>query len=211
MDELNKYRNCLYKIKRRIMVIEDHLNEVYYEKYLICEVEFICLQFRKILENIAFSSLCANIEQYKAIRDKYYNDWNAKKILDAIEKINKDFYPKPVVRELTCKSKYGTNMYNLEDYKGDYLNRDEFIKVYNECSNFLHELNPFSERRDAKETRKKFKIWLSAIKNLLKHHVIKVNNSLFIGVLEMDTEYPEVYFFINQEDFDKEQFNNERS
>ena len=102
-------------------------------------------------------------------------------------------------------------MYNLEDYKGDYLNRDEFIKVYNECSNFLHELNPFSERRDAKETRKKFKIWLSAIKNLLKHHVIKVNNSLFIGVLEMDTEYPEVYFFINQEDFDKEQFNNERS
>ena len=38
MVELNKYRNCLYQIKRRVMVIEDHLNEVYYEKYLICEV-----------------------------------------------------------------------------------------------------------------------------------------------------------------------------
>lgn len=203
MDELKQYRNCLYEIQRRIMVIEDHLNERYVEKYLICEVEFICLQYRKILENIAFSSLCANIEQYKGVREKYYNDWNAKKILDAIEKINKDFYPKPVVRKWIGKSKYNSDMYNLEEYKGTYLNREKFIEVYDECSNFLHESNPFSERMDIKKMKKKFEIWLSEIKCLLNHHVTRVNNVLIIGLLDTDIEYPKVYLFLNQEDFDK--------
>ena len=50
--ELQLYYNCLDEIKRRINVIADHLNKVTTEKYLIIEVETMCLQFRKILEKI---------------------------------------------------------------------------------------------------------------------------------------------------------------
>ena len=50
--ELQLYYNCLDEIKRRINVIADHLNKVTTEKYLIIEVETMCLQFRKILEKL---------------------------------------------------------------------------------------------------------------------------------------------------------------
>ena len=49
--ELGLYQDCLYEIKRRIDVIADHINKVTTEKYLIIEIETICLQFRKILAN----------------------------------------------------------------------------------------------------------------------------------------------------------------
>ena len=64
--ELQLYYNCLDEIKRRINVIADHLNKVTTEKYLIIEVETMCLQFRKILEKIMLMSLVANKEQYAA-------------------------------------------------------------------------------------------------------------------------------------------------
>ena len=54
--ELQLYYNCLDEIKRRINVIADHLNKVTTEKYLIIEVETMCLQFRKILEKIMLMS-----------------------------------------------------------------------------------------------------------------------------------------------------------
>lgn len=64
--ELNLYQDCLYEIKRRIDVAADHINKVTTEKYLIVEVETVCLQFRKILEKIALMSLVANKELYAA-------------------------------------------------------------------------------------------------------------------------------------------------
>ena len=65
--ELTLYQDCLYEIKRRIDVIADHLNEVTTEKYLIIEVETVCLQFRKILEKIVLMSLVANKELYACL------------------------------------------------------------------------------------------------------------------------------------------------
>lgn len=55
--ELGLYHDCLYEIKRRIGVIADHLNKKTTERYLIIEVETICLQFRKILEGPLSSDL----------------------------------------------------------------------------------------------------------------------------------------------------------
>ena len=69
--ELQLYYNCLDEIKRRINVIADHLNKVTTEKYLIIEVETMCLQFRKILEKIMLMSLVANKEQYAAQNEKF--------------------------------------------------------------------------------------------------------------------------------------------
>lgn len=55
--ELGLYHDCLYEIKRRIGVIADHLNKKTTERYLIIEVETICLQFRKILEKIMLMAM----------------------------------------------------------------------------------------------------------------------------------------------------------
>ena len=50
--ELGLYQDCFYEIKKRTEVIGDHINRKTTEKYLIIEVETVCLQFRKILEKI---------------------------------------------------------------------------------------------------------------------------------------------------------------
>ena len=75
--ELGLYQDCLYEIKRRIDVIADHINKVTTEKYLIIEVETVCLQFRKILEKIALMSLVANKELYAEQHEKFAKHYHA--------------------------------------------------------------------------------------------------------------------------------------
>ena len=96
--ELNLYQDCLYEIKRRIDVAADHINKVTTEKYLIVEVETVCLQFRKILEKIALMSLVANKELYAAQNQKFARHYHAERIMRDLERINPDFYPVPIKR-----------------------------------------------------------------------------------------------------------------
>ena len=81
MDKLDLYTNCMEEIKKRTEVITEHLNGGYNEKYLITETEFLCVQLRKVLENIALASLVANKEKYSSVRINFASDWNAKRIL----------------------------------------------------------------------------------------------------------------------------------
>src|SRR5690349_18473218 len=60
------------------------------------DAEIVFLQFRKILEQIAFASLAANKEAYSAARAKFANDWRAKKMLKYLEHVNPEFYPQPL-------------------------------------------------------------------------------------------------------------------
>ena len=96
--ELNLYHDCLYEIKRRIEVIADHLNKKITERYLIIEVETICLQFRKILEKIMLISLVANKEAYAEQNEKFAKHYQAERIMRDLERINPDFYPVPTKR-----------------------------------------------------------------------------------------------------------------
>ena len=195
-DILNKYKFCLYNIQMRMNVIENHLSKKYTEKFLICEIEFLCLQFRKILENIAFSSMCININKYKKIREKYYTDWNIKGIFREMEKINPNFYPKPVIRKLVNTDSNGNNEYDLQEYKGNYLTKEDIFEIYNKCSNFIHESNPFmSSPFEYNEYINNFRIWLSKTKNLMKHHIIHIDNNIIIGIIDISRKFPEAYIF----------------
>ena len=52
------------------------------------DAELVYLQFRKILEEIAFSSLAANKTEYAALRAKFAKHWKAEKILQKLENLN---------------------------------------------------------------------------------------------------------------------------
>lgn len=92
-EKINKYCKCLFDIKQRIILVRNHLIGELSEKYLIAETEFLCLQTRKILENIALMSLVANKEKYVEIRKNFSKDWNAKYILSDLKKINPNYFP----------------------------------------------------------------------------------------------------------------------
>ena len=137
-----------------------------------------------------------NINKYKKIREKYYTDWNIKGIFREMEKINPNFYPKPVIRELVNTDSNGNNEYDLQEYKGDYLSKEDVFEIYNRCSNFIHESNPFmSNSLKYNEYMNNFKIWLLKTKNLMKHHIIHIDNNIIIGIIDISRKFPEAYIF----------------
>ena len=75
--EIELYHETLYEINKRIEVIRDHINKKNKEKYLVIEVETVCLQFRKILEKIALLSLIANKDIYSQQYEKFAKHYHA--------------------------------------------------------------------------------------------------------------------------------------
>jgi SEC-C motif-containing protein len=123
------------------------------------QIESIYLQFRKILELIAMGSLLNNKEEYAKARANFDSDWNARRILENLAKVNPDFYPKPIV-----------------DVNGDFqpvqgaLTKDDFVTVYDRCGEVLHTANPFGKTIDYQQMSNEITGWLSKTMMLLNQH-----------------------------------------
>jgi len=171
-QDIQMYIFCMEEIKRRINVISEFLDSKATTGQPITDIEFLCLQFRKVLEFIALSSLSANREQYEKARDKFKTDWHVARIIKQVEKINPSFYPRPtrqVVDQATGR------VIRTEDIDEGYLTRDEFCHVYDECSGHLHAYNPYSfQGSDLDELRARFGEWKDKIVALLNHHQVQL-------------------------------------
>lgn len=73
------YADQMREIKRRMEVIDFFLHRGGHALYHPTTTESVCLQFRKILELIAFGSLIANKEHYSAVHKKFESHWNAER------------------------------------------------------------------------------------------------------------------------------------
>jgi len=100
---------------------------------------------RKILELIALSSLVANKNEYARARKNFNRDWNAKFILNDLEKINPKFYPVLTKQILDPTSK---KVMKTETVKSGYLTRSEFENICDRCGGLLHANNPFGQAKD---------------------------------------------------------------
>lgn len=191
--ELNLYQDCLYEIKNRINVIADHLNHITTEKYLIIEVETICLQFRKILEKIALMSLVANKKLYSEQHEKFAKHYHAQRILHDLERINPEFYPVP--------TKTRTNEKGIKEWieiKSGYLTKEEFIKIYEQCGGMMHAQNPYASMKNYEAIQKCFPEWLTKICILLNHHHISLvgNEIKVVALMERsDNGLPQAVVF----------------
>ena len=191
--ELGLYQNCLYEIKRRIDVIAEHLNGVTTEKYLIIEVETICLQFRKILEKIALMSLVANKELYAEQNEKFAKHYHAERIMKDLERINPDFYPVP-----TKRVKHENKVDEWIEIESGYLTKEELVKIYEKCGGMMHAQNPFASEKPLKEIQECFPEWLTKICILLDHHHIKLvgGEVVIVGLMEKrDNGLPQAVLF----------------
>lgn len=170
--ELDLYHECLYDIRQRIDIINAHVHKTITEKFLIIEVETVCLQFRKILESIALLSLIVNKEAYAEQNEKFAKHYHAGRIIKDLERINPDFYPKPIKR--VPKENTYDELVNVTE---GYLTKDEFVNIYERCGGMMHARNPFASQRtqkDLQELMQLFPVWLSKICVLLSQHEIKL-------------------------------------
>lgn len=194
--DTQKYRDNLVEIKRRTAVISDHLNGISSTKYLITEVEYLCLQFRKILELIALSSLVANKQEYSQQHEKFARHYNAKLIIQDLERINPDFYPRPTKQVI--KEVDGKRVFDLKPIETGFLTKGEFLEVYEKCGGMMHAENPYGQKKDVKKIRTLFPIWLSKIIVLLSHHNITLvdGKTMIIGLMQGEKDWlPQVTEF----------------
>ncbi len=181
--DTTKYYNNLFDIKKRVEVITEHLSGVRKTKYLITEVEFLCLQFRKILELIALSSLIANKDEYSKQHEKFGKHWNARLIFQDLERINPSFYPIPTNQIL--KEINGKRIFELEPITDGFLTKENFLLVYEKCGGMLHADNPYGQKRDIEALKQEFPEWINKIIKLLNHHNILLvdGETMIVGLM----------------------------
>jgi hypothetical protein len=171
--DMDKYCKCMEEIKQRVEAVNTILQKRCTTLSQATNIEFMCLQIRKILELIALGSLITDEKVYKKqIKRLDRNRWRAKFVLDEIEKINPKFYPVPGEQVIDPQTSKVKSVISITE---DYLTREEFPVVYGACSSVIHS-HPFKKGFECKSLESEIRIWITKIITLLNHHQIQLLN-----------------------------------
>jgi len=135
----------------------------------VFDYEVVALNFRKILELIAYSSLVSHHAEYTAAHKNAEKHYKAKDILAEVEKFNPNFYPSPMILEFKSGDKNSPHM--LTPSTEDHLTREDFATLYDKCSALIHVQNILKGNQTVDFVHPP-KVWLKKITNLLDRHVI---------------------------------------
>ena len=172
-------------IKWRLRAISDIREGKTKTTFRITNTEFCVLQIRKILELIALSALVSDADVYREKLGNIEKMWNAKLILQDLERIHPNFYPSPIYVD-------PQDRFQWQPPKDPYLTKDKFITIYNRCGRFLHEDVLFTSDKniDAAYTQLWDDIycWGQLIINLLQTHLVHLYNEKNLYFITMDGE-----------------------
>ena len=147
------------------------------------DAEIVFLQFRKMLEQIAFASLVANEAVYSAARAKFATEWRATQVLKYLGEVNPHFYPEPL-RIASVSQQVGRKFFKMEPLADGFLTKDNFVELYDYCSDVLHARNPYSTARSVIHVGRPAQEWLSLIEKLVAlHRVQLVTGVMWIGAV----------------------------
>lgn len=184
--ELQKlYLRNMQLIKWRLRAISDIREGKTKTTYKITNTEFCVLQIRKILELIALSALVSDVDLYREKLGNIDRMWNAKLILQDVERIHPNFYPEPIYID-------PKNRFQWQPRKAPYLTKDEFIVAYNRCGKFLHEGSPFMSNKEIDSAYEQIwddvYRWGQLIINLLYTHAVRLYNEKDLFYIAMGDE-----------------------
>lgn len=166
--DAESYCNCMEEIRCRVTVIKGVVNGSISTQYLAFNQELAFVQFRMILELMAFGSIIANKAVYSATYKKFSEHWHAERILKDLEKVNPHFYP---VALGPCERQPD----GVKHFKGatePVPTKDDFIFLYNTCGKMLHTRNPFTKEDPNIPLRYSVTDWVSRIEKLLSSHLV---------------------------------------
>jgi hypothetical protein len=175
-DECTRYIKCMKEIKARLHIIKDIMAKGTTPENILFDTEFACLQFRSIIELIMLSNLAANQKLYKNSIKELKKEWRPHLILKTLESINPNFYPMPVsidYSKLDATKGEGLVVNPLEE---GFLKKEDIIKVYYKCSDYLHAANPFANPFDF-QIRLLFIDWWRQIEFLIANHFVQLVES----------------------------------
>jgi hypothetical protein len=168
-DSINRYCNMMEEVKLRTRVIHAFAANTTNAVYKATTIESVYLQFRKILELIAFGSLVANESVYSTVYLDYAKEWRAKRLLERLEQVNPGFYPRPIDE---VPSKQSGVKIDWVDVATGFLTKDEFVELYEQSSSLIHSPNPFKPQTDYASAERRMREWDEKIRRLLNCHQI---------------------------------------
>lgn len=178
------YTRQMEEIKKRIEVISFFLGMKGSALYVQPTVESICLQFRKVLELIAFASLTANKKAYAAVHKDFASHHKVDILLKELGRINPHFYPVPV----SPKPKLVDGVFVPELITAGILTQEDFVDVFKKCGRLLHTPNPFGGSPSIVFYEKSFPVWLDKIIRLLNTHEVHFVDDPSMWVIHMQED-----------------------
>lgn len=182
---LDMYCALMNEVKKRMLAITQMLERQTTTSFPATNIEFMCLQLRKILELISMGSLVVNKDEFKAIGKKYEDFWNAKLILQDIERFNPGFYPTAIIEGPSQIEGVENDLQNKSE---GFLTRDDFVKIYDKCGKMMHSNNPFGSHYDYGYYSGKIAEWVGLIVGLLNSHLIHIKGIDGFYLIHMQEE-----------------------
>lgn len=190
---INLYAEQLREIKRRTEVIDFFLHKGGHALYQAATIESICLQFRKILELIAFASLVANKDRYAAVHKNFESHWNAELLLKDLSRINADLYPKPIEEKPSSIPGVVNDLVPITD---GYLTQEDFIHIYKKCGGMLHVANPYGSKTGFHFFEKSFPLWRAKLIRRLNCHQVRLFGETGFWLMHMQENGDnEIHFY----------------
>lgn len=125
---------------------------------------------RRLLEMIAFATLIANKDSSGGTPEEMSQWWSPREILNRIEKINPDCFPKPI--EITESIEQARSPFKTKTT--DVLNKERVIEIYRELNPLVHSSNPLSDEPDYQRYKAMIPQWLDLIENTMAVHQVRL-------------------------------------
>jgi len=176
------YLHKMKEVAERLGGCELFLSE-YNRTKNIYFLESAILQLRKAFESISLAAIAPNKDAYEKFRLEaekpadYRKDYNGRKILQLLRRINKDFYPKPLLPPKKVEGKW-----HFERKSDGFLTENKFESFYDRLGKYLHSDNPWDVNKGINNLVADIPSVLSEIKTLLELHFTVIRTPKFLGV-----------------------------
>jgi hypothetical protein len=185
------YSNYMEDVKSRLAVVKTVSGAQISMGSELFDYEFVSVQLRKSLELVAFASMAANKKLYAEAHANFAKHWRAKKTLSSLELLHSDFYPQPIrldhVKESGAK--------HFEHIRNGYLTKEDFVTLYDQCSEVLHTRNPFTKKNRHIDFKHSVVEWVQKIESLLRLHLMRFVDREEVWVVEMYSGDGKVHTF----------------
>jgi len=168
-DDAILYCKCMEQLLPRFNLLKSVFARQFTTGHDLMDAEIVFLQFRVMLEQIAFASLVANKDVYSKARAQFAREWRATKMLKYLEQVNAEYYPQPFKHAGMTIEGDGKRHHRLEPLVDGFLTKDDFVELYDRCGSVLHAQNPFSGVTTIHVGRSASD-WLGRIESLIKLH-----------------------------------------
>ena len=180
--DYSSYVKCMEEIKRRQRAIDDILNGSKTTSFKYTNVEFVCLQFRKIFELIILATLASHKHMFEGLTRKLGKEWQLVKIIAIVEKKNPAFFPKPIDRVPSDKPGVKDEW---KDVESGFLTKRDLVAAHGLIGNLMHANNPYNEELRLEEIEGHFPEWRAKLVRLLNNHLVQFpdhKSVLYVGM-----------------------------